>query len=45
MPEQGSTGSLKKIGIVALLVALAIVGWGLFSRWHHNQQLATWTDA
>jgi RND family efflux transporter MFP subunit len=45
MPEQGSTGSLKKIGIIALLVALAVVGWGLFSRWHQNQQLATWTDA
>ncbi|WP_420138850.1 efflux RND transporter periplasmic adaptor subunit [Sphingomonas sp.] len=45
MPEQGSTGSLKKIGIIALVVALAIVAWGLFSRWHHDQQLATWTDA
>lgn len=45
MPEQGSTGSLKKIGIIALVVALAIVAWGLFSRWNHDQQLATWTDA
>ncbi|WP_162875460.1 efflux RND transporter periplasmic adaptor subunit [Sphingomonas crusticola] len=45
VPEQGSTGSLKKIGIVALLVALAIVAWGLFSRWHSDRQLATWTEA
>jgi len=42
MPEQGST--LKKAGIIALVVALAIVAWGLFSRWHHARQLAQWTD-
>jgi RND family efflux transporter MFP subunit len=44
MPEQGSIGSLKTIGIVAIAVALAIVAWGLFSRWHSANQLTTWTD-
>ena len=43
MPEEGST--LKKVGIIALIVALAIVAWGLFSRWHHAHQLEKWTDA
>jgi RND family efflux transporter MFP subunit len=43
MPEQGST--LKKVGIVAALLALAIVAWGLFSRWNDSRALAAWTDA
>jgi RND family efflux transporter MFP subunit len=43
MPEQGST--LKKVGIIAAMLALAVVAWGLFSRWHHARALATWTDA
>lgn len=42
MPEQGST--LKKVGLIALAVALAVVAWGLFSRWHHAHQLEQWTD-
>lgn len=44
MPEEGS--NLKKVGIIAavLALALAIVAWGLFSRWHHANELATWTD-
>jgi RND family efflux transporter MFP subunit len=43
MPEEGST--LKKVGVAALIIALAVVAWGLFSRWHHGRQLAQWTDA
>lgn len=43
MPDEGST--LKKVGIIALVVALAIVAWGLFSRWHHTHELTQWTDA
>ncbi len=43
MPEQGST--LKKVGIAAAIIALAIIAWGLFSRWHDDRQLATWTQA
>ena len=36
---------MKKIGILAVVVALAIVAWGLFSRWHHGHQLDQWTQA
>jgi RND family efflux transporter MFP subunit len=43
MPDEGST--LKKVGIFAVVVALAIVAWGLFSRWHQTNQLTVWTDA
>jgi len=43
MPEQGST--LKKVGIGAALLALVVVGWGLFSRWNDSRALAAWTDA
>ena len=43
MPEEGST--LKKVGIIAVILALAIVAWGLFSRWHHASQLDQWTQA
>ena len=43
MPDEGST--LKKVGIIAVLVAIAVVAWGLFSRWHHGHDLAQWTDA
>jgi RND family efflux transporter MFP subunit len=42
MPDEGST--LKKVGIAAAIIALAIVAWGLFSRWHSDRQLATWTQ-
>ena len=42
MPDEGST--LKKVGIIAAIVALAIVAWGLFSRWHHAHQLNAWTQ-
>ena len=41
MPDEGST--LKKVGVIAVIVALAIVAWGLFSRWHHAGQLDQWT--
>lgn len=43
MPDEGST--LKKVGVVAVVVALAIVAWGLFSRWHHGHRLEQWTAA
>jgi len=43
MPDEGST--LKKVGVIAVIVALAIVAWGLFSRWHHAHQLDSWTQA
>ncbi len=42
MPDEGST--LKKVGIAAAIIALVIVAWGLFSRWHSDRQLATWTQ-
>jgi RND family efflux transporter MFP subunit len=42
MPDEGST--LKKVGIAAAIIALVIVAWGLFSRWHNDRQLATWTQ-
>ena len=43
MPDQGS--NLKKVGVIAAAVALLVVVWGLYSRWSHASQLATWTDA
>lgn len=43
MPDEGST--LKKVGVIAVIVALAIVAWGLFSRWHHASRLNQWTQA
>ena len=45
MPDPGPTRSLKTIGIVAAVIAVLIVAWGIFSRSHHEHQLATWTDA
>lgn len=42
MPDEAS--SLKKVGIAAAVIALAIVAWGLFNRWHNDRQLATWTQ-
>ena len=38
-------GSLKKIGIGAAIVAVAVAGYGVFSRAHADHQLAAWTDA
>jgi RND family efflux transporter MFP subunit len=35
---------LKKIGIVAVIVAVALVAWGILSRRHADHQLATWTQ-
>lgn len=36
---------MKQAGIAAVILAVAIVAWGLFSRWHHARELASWTDA
>lgn len=34
---------LKRIGIVAVIVALLVVAWGIWSRHHSEHQLASWT--
>ncbi len=38
-------GSLKKVGIVAAVIALALVAIGIFTRHRSDTQLATWTTA
>ncbi len=38
-------GSLKKVGIVAAVIALALVAFGIFTRHRSDSQLATWTTA
>jgi RND family efflux transporter MFP subunit len=35
---------LRKIGIVAVIVAVLLVIWGIWSRHHADSQLATWTQ-
>ncbi len=40
-----SRGSLKTVGIVAALVALALVAFGILSRRSSDAKLATWTTA
>jgi RND family efflux transporter MFP subunit len=37
-------GTLKKIGIVAVIVALLVVAWGIFSRHRADGQLTAWTQ-
>jgi RND family efflux transporter MFP subunit len=34
---------LKKIGIIAVIVAIVAVAWGILSRRHSDQKLADWT--
>lgn len=36
--------TLKKIGIVAVIVALLLVAWGIFSRHRSDSQLKDWTQ-
>jgi len=36
--------SLKKIGIVAVIVALLVVAWGIFSRHRSDGELKNWTQ-
>jgi RND family efflux transporter MFP subunit len=36
--------TLKKIGIVAVIVALLVVAWGIFSRHRTDNQLKDWTQ-
>jgi RND family efflux transporter MFP subunit len=40
-----SRGSLRTVGIVAVLVALALVAFGIFTRRNSDAKLATWTAA
>ncbi|WP_380784689.1 efflux RND transporter periplasmic adaptor subunit [Sphingomonas sp. R86521] len=40
-----SRGSLKTVGIVAVVVALVLVAAGIFTRHRSDSQLATWTSA
>jgi len=42
MPE-GSGPNLKRIGLIAGVAALAVVGIGMTKRMHSESQLATWT--
>ncbi len=42
-PEVGNR-TLKIIGIIAIIVAVLLVAWGLFSRHRSSSQLATWTQ-
>ncbi|MES2055402.1 MAG: efflux RND transporter periplasmic adaptor subunit [Pseudomonadota bacterium] len=44
MPEPAS-GSLKKVGIAAAVVAVGLAGLGIFMRSHSDAQLANWTTA
>lgn len=36
--------TLRKVGIVAVVLAILVVGWGIFSRHRSDSQLATWTQ-
>jgi RND family efflux transporter MFP subunit len=37
--------TLKTIGIVALIVALLVVAWGIFARHRSEREVKTWTQA
>ena len=37
-------GTLKKIGIVAVIVAVLAVAWGIYSRHRSDSQLTAWTQ-
>jgi RND family efflux transporter MFP subunit len=41
---QVESRTLKRIGIVVLIIALLAVAWGIFSRHRSDSQLATWTQ-
>jgi hypothetical protein len=43
MPE-GDGRNLKRIGIIGVVAAVAIVGAGIAARSHSETQLATWTS-
>ncbi|WP_206240435.1 efflux RND transporter periplasmic adaptor subunit [Novosphingobium terrae] len=44
-PARGiESGTLKKIGIIALIVAMLVVAWGVFSRQRSDTRLAEWTQ-
>jgi RND family efflux transporter MFP subunit len=45
MSERGQGRSLKTVGIVAAVVAVGVVGFGIANRSHSEQQLAGWTKA
>lgn len=44
-PSEPRGGSLKTVGIVAGLVAIALVAIGLFTRYRSDRDLAEWTNA
>jgi len=44
MPE-GDGRNLKRIGIIGVVAAVAVVGVGIVARSHSETQLATWTTA
>ncbi len=43
-PRRSHTG-LKLAGVTALIIALAVAGFGIWQRNDHERKLATWTDA
>lgn len=43
--SEPASGSLKKIGVAAAVVAIALAGFGIFARSHSDAQLASWTTA
>ncbi|WP_010215403.1 efflux RND transporter periplasmic adaptor subunit [Sphingomonas sp. PAMC 26621] len=45
MSERGQGRSLKTVGIVAAVVAVGVVGFGIANRSHSEQKLAGWTQA
>jgi RND family efflux transporter MFP subunit len=40
-----NNGTLKTIGIVAVIVAVLLVAWGIFSRHRSDSELKDWTQA
>ncbi len=41
---EGDSKLLKRIGIIAVIVAIVAVAWGIFSRHRSDSQLKTWTQ-
>ena len=45
MPEPGQSRSLKTVGVIAAVAAVAVAGAGIATRSHSEHQLAGWTAA
>jgi RND family efflux transporter MFP subunit len=43
--SEPQNGSLKRVAVIAILVAVAVVAYGIFSRSRSDSKLATWTTA